>query len=158
MVSTVVRKSLEPKVFQVKGEGEEDALLGSKCKKCGGVFFPPREWCAACYEPTCETIVLSGEGILESFALMERKQAYSVVEPPFVIGEVLLPEGVHVYTTINLRSEVSSEEAKVYSTIDGDNFISLKVGQRARLSPVVIRWDEEGNEIVAYNFDIVKEG
>lgn len=76
MAGIAQRESLEPRVFQVKGDEKSDVLLGSKCNRCHRVFFPPREWCAACCQPTCEVIELSREGKLESFALVERKQAY----------------------------------------------------------------------------------
>ena len=145
------QKSLEPSVFKVKSGDEPPTLLGSRCPKCQRVFFPAREWCAACLEPLCKSIELSREGTLVSFALVERKQDYSIVEPPYVLGEVLLPEGIDIYTTINLESEVSAAGVRVYSTLDEHNMDSLKMGQKVILKPVVIKKEEEC-EVLAYNF------
>lgn len=150
------RKSLEPSVFQVNKDAEKDVLTGSKCRQCHRVFFPKRVWCAACLEPTCDEIELSREGTLLSFSLVEKKQAYCLLEAPYVLGEVLLPEGPHIYTSIGAESEVTPEEVKPYSTIGEDNLDTLKIGQKVSLKPVVIKKDEEGNDIVAYNFNVVK--
>ena len=101
-------------------------------------------------------IELSREGTLLSFSLVEKKQAYSIVEAPYILGEVLLSEGPHIYTTMNLQSEVSTEGVKLYSTIGHDNLDLLKMGQKVVLKPIVVRKDEEGCDIVAYNFNLVE--
>ena len=150
------RKSVEPSIFRVDKGTENDVLIGSKCSKCNRVFFPRRTWCAACLEPTCEDIELSRDGTLLSFSLVERKQAYALIEAPYVLGEVLLPEGLHIYTTIGAESKVSSEGVKLYSTVGEDNLDTLKMGQKVILKPVVVNKDEEGNDIIAYNFDVAE--
>ena len=157
MTGSAQRKSLEPTVFRVDDAVEKDTLVGSHCAKCDRNYFPPRQWCAACFEPGCEEIELSREGTLSSFALVERKQEYCLVEAPYAFGEVRLPEGMLVYTTLNITSEVAANgQIRVYSTIDQDNFNVLKTGQRARLAPLVIKKADDGADIVAYSFDIVE--
>lgn len=157
MAENVRRKSLEPTVFRVNDAVVKDTLVGSHCAKCDRNYFPPRQWCAACFEPGCEEIELSREGTLSSFALVERKQEYCLVEAPYAFGEVRLPEGMLVYTTLNVTSEVAANgQVRVYSTIDQDNFNVLKTGQRAKLAPLVIKRDDDGADIVAYSFDIVE--
>ena len=156
MVSASSRKSLEPGLLRIKSQEGSDVLVGSQCQKCQRRYFPFRKWCAACSEPTCETIELSHEGTLASFTLVARKSAHSLIEPPYVLGEVLLPVGIRIYTTINLQSDVSSKGVKVHSTIGHDNLDSLKIGGEVRLSPIVVKRDEEGHDIVAYNFEIVR--
>ncbi len=147
------RKSLEPTVLQVK-EGTEPVLVGSKCPRCLRVFFPARLWCANCLEPLCEPVELSREGKLASFALVERKQDYSLVGPPYILGEVNLPEGLDIYTTVNLKSEVTENGVRIYSTVDEKNFDTLIMGQKVILKPVVIK-KEGDSEIIAYNFQTV---
>ena len=157
MAGNAQRKSLEPTVFRVDDAVEKDTLVGSHCAKCDRNYFPPRQWCAACFEPGCVEIELSREGTLSSFALVERKQEYCLVEAPYAFGEIRLPEGMLVYTTLNITSEVATNgQVRVYSTIDQDNFNVLKTGQRARLAPLVIKKADDGADIVAYSFDIVE--
>ncbi len=157
MVSAAKRKSLEPDLLELGEGAQDDVLLGSKCKKCGKVFFPARELCVACCEPTCEPIKLSREGRLDACVLVESKPFFSILNPPYVIGDVMLPEGVSVISTINIQSEVSPEGVKIYSTITADNFDSVPADGRVRLTPVVIKRDEEGNDVIAFNYCIVKE-
>jgi uncharacterized OB-fold protein len=156
MGKTTARISLEPSVLQVSGEEEGDVLLGSLCQRCNRVFFPSREWCAACCEPVPQVIELSRDGVLEGFTLVHRKQAYGVLDPPYVLGEVDLPEGVRVYTTINVTSDVSEDEVRPRSTVGPDNLDSLRTGQKVVLDPVVIKRDQDGQDVVAYNFSVVE--
>ena len=151
------RKSLEPSVFRVSNDAENDILIGSKCKKCQRVFFPPREWCAACLEPTCEEVELSREGEMEAFSLVERKQDYALIEAPYVLGEIKLPEGPHVYTSIGAKSEESLGGIRLYCSYNEENLGELKRGQKVKLKPVVVKKDEEGNDIVAYNFEVMEK-
>ncbi len=148
-------RSLESTVFRLKNE-KDGVLIGSICSKCHRVFFPQRVWCASCFEPTCEETELSREGKLISFSLIERASGYALVKPPYILGEVLLPEGPHVYTTIGMRSEPSPAGIDLRSAINEKNLSSLKMGQPVRLSPIVVKKDEEGREVVAYNFDPVE--
>lgn len=149
------RKSLEPSVFRVKDTVEDDVLVSSQCQKCHRVFSPPRVWCAACVEPTCEELELSREGSLLSFALVNRTQAYCLIEAPYVIGEISLLEGPHIYTSINAQGKVSPDGVRVWSNIREDNLDLLDIGQKATLSPLLVNKDEEGNDIYAFNFNVV---
>ncbi|MFC1929574.1 Zn-ribbon domain-containing OB-fold protein [Chloroflexota bacterium] len=153
MGQTFSRRSFEPAVLWLGADTEADVLIGSRCPKCLSTFFPPREWCGVCLEPITKQIELSREGTLGSFTLVEMNQEYSIVPSPYVVGEVLLPEGIPIYTTINLKSELTPEGVKLWSALDNDCMKSLRVGQKAKLSPVVIRKEGE-DSIVAYNFDV----
>ncbi|MBI2868551.1 MAG: hypothetical protein HYX96_01845 [Chloroflexi bacterium] len=150
------RKSLEPSVFRLKDNGQ-DVLIGSQCQKCKRVFFPQREWCASCLEPTCKEIELSREGKLLSFSLVERQQNYSLVTAPYLFGEILIPEGPHIYTTLNLKTEQTDKGPKAVSTVNEQNLNTVKIGQKVVLSPVAVKKDEDGSEVVAYNFQTVEK-
>ena len=133
------RISLEPSVLKVGSTKEEDVLLGSRCKECGRDFFPGRLWCAACAEPTTEPVEFSKEGTLISYSLMTRKPTYCMVETPYILGEVLIPEGIRLYTVVNSK-----------------NVDELKTGQRAKLDTVEIKKDEKSNSVIAYSFTPVE--
>ncbi|MFH1349389.1 MAG: OB-fold domain-containing protein [Pseudomonadota bacterium] len=130
------RKSLEPSVFQLGSTKEEDRLIGSRCKECGRYFFPGRKWCASCAEPTTEEVVLSKEGSLSSFSIMTRKTKYALIETPYVLGEVKIPEGLLIYTVINTEAPEK-----------------LQMGQKVTLDSMEVKKDDEGNSVVAYNFE-----
>ena len=129
------RISLEPTVLKVGNIKDEDVLIGSRCTECGGYFFPQRRRCARCAEPTTESVELSREGILSSFSLMTRKPKYCLVEPPYILGEVTIPEGIVIYAVIH--------------SIDPE---ALNMGQPVRLDTVEIEKNETGDSVVAYRF------
>lgn len=133
------RISLEPTVLKVGNTEDEDVLMGSRCTECERYFFPQRKRCAHCAEPTTEPVELSREGILSSYSLMTRKPKYCLVEPPYILGEVLIPEGIVIY-------------AVVHST-DPE---ALEMGQPVRLDTVEIERDEKGGSVIAYRFTPVE--
>jgi uncharacterized OB-fold protein len=149
------RKSLEPKVFRV-GERGPGVLLGSRCDRCERVFFPAQEWCAACCAPCCHPIELSHQGELKSYAVVYRKTSYSLVTPPYILGEIALPEGVLVYATINLTSSPAAAGYSFHTPATDDDLAGIFVGQRVTLNPVIVKRDDEGNDILAYNFCTTK--
>ena len=44
---------------------KEEKLMGTKCKKCGHVSFPPRADCIKCLSPDFEWIETNGQGTLQ---------------------------------------------------------------------------------------------
>lgn len=129
------RVSLESSVLKVGNTKEEDVLIGSRCTECGRYFFPQRKRCAHCTEPTTELVELSTQGVLSSYSFMTRKPRYCLIEPPYTLGEVKTPEGISIYTVINVTSPEK-----------------LRLGQRVILDTVEIEKDEEGNSVIAYRF------
>jgi len=133
------RVSLESSVFEIGDTKEKNRLIGSKCKECGRYFFPQRKWCAFCAEPTTEEVELSNEGVLSSFSTMTRKTKYALIETPYILGEVKIPEGISIYSVINT-----------------DNPEKLQMGQKVQLDSVEIKKDEDENSVIAYSFSPVE--
>ena len=129
------RISLEPTVLMVGSTKAEDVLMGSKCTECERYFFPQRKRCAHCAEPTTEPVELSKEGVLSSYSLLTRKPKYCLVDPPYILGEVSIPEGIVIYAVIHS----ADPEA-------------LEMGQPVRLDTVEIENDEKDGGIIAYRF------
>ena len=129
------RISLEPNVLKVGNTKDEDVLIGSKCKECGRYFFPQRKRCGYCAEPSTEMVELSKEGILSSYSLLTKKPKYSLIEPPYILGEVKIPENILIFTVINAK-----------------NSKELKIGQKVKLDTLEIKKDEKENSVVAYIF------
>lgn len=134
-----LRISLEPSVLKVGNRKEEDVLIGSKCKDCGRYFFPQRKRCGYCAEPTTEIVELSKKGTINSYSLMTKKQQYCLVQTPYILGEVMIPEGILIYTVINSKG------------VEG-----FEVGQKAKLDTVEIKKNEEGQSVIAYTFSPIK--
>ena len=79
----------------------EGKLKGSKCKKCGKIFVPPRKLCQECMSTDMEWVEFSGKGTLATYSLVHvgaqyfSKQGYGM-RKPYCFGVVALEEGVNV--------------------------------------------------------------
>jgi uncharacterized OB-fold protein len=50
---------------------EEGKVMGTKCKKCGAVFFPPRADCAQCLSSDMAWFEVTGVGKLLTYSKLE---------------------------------------------------------------------------------------
>lgn len=135
MVVQKQRISLEEDVLRLADSpAERDRLIANKCGRCGMVFFPKRHYCGKCCQPDLIEIALSPIGRLRSFAVVNQKPRDSAIEPPYVEGEVEMPEGIRVISVIKGAAT------------------DMKIGMDMELVTEKIREDEKGNEIVAFEF------
>ena len=81
----------------------EEKLMGSKCKKCGALFTPPRSICTECFsaEADMEWIEMKGQGKLLAFTCIHVGPQFMVDEGydrnnPYCVGVVALDEGTKV--------------------------------------------------------------
>ena len=121
-------------LFRMLSEaGEKPCLLGSRCKTCAQLSFPPRKVCSGCLGEEMEVIPLGTEGKLYSYTIVEYPAPGLV--GPYAIGYVDLPEGVRVFS--------------ILADWDRKN---LRVGMDVELTLGKFREDKDGNEIVTYKF------
>ena len=79
----------------------EEKLMGSRCKKCGNLFSPPRPICINCRSREMEWVGLKGKGKLVTFTCVHVgppwmvKQGYDR-QHPYCSGVVDLEEGVKI--------------------------------------------------------------
>ncbi len=66
---------------------EHAELYGSRCKKCGIVYFPPRSMCSECYGET-EWIKVSNEGIVLSSSTSWYATSEFFNKVPYAVGYV----------------------------------------------------------------------
>ncbi len=115
----------------------ETRLIGSKCNFCGAVFFPKRAICGKCYRDGMEEVTLSRTGKVTTWTVIRMKSQGYKGEMPYVMGEVELPEGVVVRTQ--------------FRGIDPDN-PAIKIGDSVEVMLEKIYEDNEGNDVVCYQF------
>jgi len=68
---------------------ENKKLYGSKCRKCGKVFCPPRQDCNRCYEKT-EWVPLSGEGTVVTCCSVHFTNSSFIKKIPFICALIQL--------------------------------------------------------------------
>ena len=69
-------------------------LTAVRCRKCGELALPPRQFCPACGERAREAVRLSGEGAIESFTVIRVAPRAHAADAPYAIAVVKLTEGV----------------------------------------------------------------
>jgi len=117
---------------------EKPQLIGSRCLRCGEVFFPKKAYgiCNHCQSKNLEEIKLSRKGKIYSFTIvMQKPPEYYKGPVPYAEGFVELPEGVRVETLFT-----------------DCNFDDLGIGMDVEMVVEKLHEDGEGNEILAYKF------
>ena len=72
---------------------QKGKLMGTRCKKCGEIYFPPRADCLKCMNDTFEWIEYSGRGKLNSFTTIHAAPKGFEDIAPYTLGVVDLEEG-----------------------------------------------------------------
>ena len=114
---------------------EEDgaALLASKCRSCGKVFFPKRKGCTECSGQEMEDIYLKEGAKLYSYTSVQMPT--HKYKPPFTLAWTEFPEGVRV------MGQVKDKKG-----------IDLKIGMN--MKPIIdTLWNEEGKTVIGYMFE-----
>lgn len=71
-------------------------LIGTRCLKCGAVFYPPRRICPKCRNRKLEEIELPRKGKLITFTVVRSPPAGYERYAPYVLGVIELENGVKV--------------------------------------------------------------
>jgi len=79
----------------------QERLMGSRCKKCGSLFLPPRPICTECYNSEMEWVEMKGKGNLAAFSCIHVGPPWMVEQGydrkhPYCSGVVKLEEGVSI--------------------------------------------------------------
>ncbi len=123
--------------------GQLPQLIGSRCEKCGELFFPKKEkgWCTHCYNRSLCDIELSRMGKIASFSIVMQQPGGGFYKGtvPFSYGCIDLPEGLRIETLFS-----------------ADDFSDLQVGRDVELIIEKLYDDEEGNEVLTFKFRPIK--
>ena len=116
---------------------EPPLFRGTRCTACDATFFPPL-WigCEVCGATSLQPAQLVAAGVIHSVATVHL-HAGGDIEAPFTVTEVELDDGPLIRATMV------------------DNVDPAVIGQRAAARFVVVRVDDDGNEIVEPRFAVV---
>ncbi len=103
-------------------------LIGSRCKKCGRVYFPPKIFCTACGSREMEEHKFKEEGRIVTFTKIHVAPAGFEHRVPYTVGIIELEDGVKVTGEIVGREEKIRIGARVRAVFrkifeDGKNGI-----------------------------------
>jgi uncharacterized protein len=132
-----VRIAAQPGLYDPADETPR--LQGIRCEQCGATFFPPFGiGCEVCGAPesALQAASLDAMGVLHSVATVHLHGGKDI-EAPFAIGEIQLDAGPLIRATL---TNVVEPEA---------------IGARAAAHWVVVRTDDDGNDVVEPRFEVV---
>ena len=130
---------LRPGIFRIpQSPGEKPALIASRCPRCGQHFFPRRVICLACGHQGLDEALVSPWGRIYTFTIARQTPPGSLVQAPYVVAQVELPEKVIVQS--------------VLSECDVD---SVRIGMAVEMVLEKVKEDDEGNDVVAYKFKLL---
>jgi len=98
------------KVERFADELRDNKLMGTKCKKCGEVYFPPRADCTKCMSNEMEWRNYSGKGKLVTFTTIHAAPTGFDDIAPYTIGVIDLQEGGRLLAWIE---GIKPEELKI---------------------------------------------
>ena len=125
---------LNVRLFRLDEAGRP-LLIGRRCPDCGCSFFPSRVICARCSRIGLEEVELSGCGKIWSYTIAHQAPPGAVVQPPYAIAQVELPEHVLVQSLVtDCRPE------------------DVRIDMEVEIAPVKVGQDEDGRDLVAFAF------
>ena len=89
---------------------QKGKLMGTRCKKCGERYFPPRADCLKCMNDTFEWIEYSGKGTVHSFTKIYAAPKGFEDIAPYILGIVDLEEGGRLISWIK---DIPENEIKI---------------------------------------------
>lgn len=126
---------VDTKFFARRPDGTLE-VVGSKCRKCGRVYFPKKRVCVDCMEwDGLELVPLSKRGKLVSYSVSrDPLRGFPI---PYAFGYVFLPEGIMLYS---LFTDCQPFEER------------LKIGMEMEMVIEPMVTDRYDNPIISYKF------
>lgn len=134
--STTKKVPIEAGFFTIpEDEKQSPQLLGSKCKKCGEVFFPRRHVCAKCLHRETADVLLSSTGTIYSYTYVHFPLFGGKREVKgYGVGQIDLPEGPRVQSIL----------------MGGPN--DFKIGMKVTMELETLKQNKEGQDVVIFRF------
>lgn len=115
---------------------DEDKLMGSKCRKCGQLYVPPRHFCLECRSEDMEWHEMKGEGELAAYTCISIGPSFMIAEGydrknPYCTGVVTLAEGPRIVARIEGVDARDPESIKIGTAMKAE-FLHRWEGEEAR--------------------------
>ena len=122
---------------------DDKKLMGTRCKKCGALFLPPRPFCGQCLGGEMEWFQFSGRGKLVSFSVVRVGTTYYETkghsrDNPYCWGVVKLEEGPCISAFLLGADLTSPDSIKIGKPLEA--VLSDKVSEEGERNPVTFRF------------------
>ena len=136
--SAPARVPIEPGFFTIPDDAASPPqLLGSRCQRCGEVFFPRRQVCAKCLNRGTDDVEFGSVGTLYTWTyvhlpLFGGRRAET---GGYGVGQIDTPEGPRVQA--------------VLEGSEGD----FRIGMPMRLALECLRENKQGQEVMIFRYE-----
>jgi uncharacterized OB-fold protein len=110
---------------------EEEKVAGTRCKKCGQSFFPPRADCFNCFSAEMEWFEIAGQGRLISYSTLSYAPSGFEQDLPYTVALIQFENNVKLFG--RLSKDVRPEE--------------VSIGMDLKVTPIALP-----NDRVSYEF------
>ncbi len=134
---------IKPGLFTLpSSSGELPQLIGTQCRSCHEIYFPPmRETsCPNCYETEMEELLLGRNGTVRSYTIVHMAPREWQGPVPYALSLIELSEGATFYAAL---TDCKPEE--------------VKIGMEVELEIEKVRTDGDGNDVVGYKFRPIRK-
>lgn len=90
---------------------EEGRVAGTRCKKCGESFFPPRADCFNCLSAEIEWFEITGKGHLISYSTLSYAPSGFEQDLPYIVAVVQFDNNIKLFG--RLSKEIRPEEVEI---------------------------------------------
>jgi uncharacterized OB-fold protein len=126
---------IEEGVF-TQPDGVKPLLIGNRCRACGLVAFPKAPVCPKCMQKdTMEEALLEGKGKLDSYCIVNA--ALPGFKMPSIQAYITLKDGPRIWSLVT-GCEPSDD--------------ALTIGMDMEMVIAKVKEDEEGNDLISYQF------
>jgi len=90
---------IDKNAIGISPDGSSPHLIGGKCSRCGGYFFPKREICPSCFDKgEIKEVALRGQGKLSTFTVVRRGLGSKKL--PYALGYIDTPERIIIFAPL----------------------------------------------------------
>ena len=86
-------------------------IMGTKCKSCGKVYFPPKLDCPSCLKSETEWVEIKNGGTLLTFSVVHYGPAGFEDDQPYTIAVGEFADGVRIFS--RLSKDIKAEDTRV---------------------------------------------
>jgi len=125
-IPLLFKYTVPDKLYDVFWEGlKKGEIYGTRCKKCGTLYFPPQKDCQKCLTSDMEWVKLNDEGTIMTYTIVKQKPQGFDSYPDYTIGIVRNSDGVDLMCWVKGEPKVGK---KVKLTTDTQRIICEVVG------------------------------
>jgi uncharacterized OB-fold protein len=101
----------EAKVADFITQLEAGKVMATRCRKCGGSYFPPKADCPKCLSSDVEWFEITGNGKLNSYTVVNYGPTGFEADAPYILALAEFGDGIQILG--RLSQDIKEKDIKV---------------------------------------------